>query len=212
MRLIIAGAAIGGLVLSGCSHTAPTLPADPLDRAATCSAIQLASEQQAVGAGQLSAEAQERVLHVALLAGASDQGFDRERGNAVINRTATVFDQATKGKWQTLKPACVADYPPLAQAHPTLPNKPFERDLQCYALTDFMRKALGQLGGRYAEASLALGIQADKLDGRIATEIKKQGLVGDKLQARKGQALADAARLGQPPAVLAACKAAQPPR
>lgn len=213
MRSFIAGAALAGLMLAGCSHKPPTLPADAVDKAATCGAIQAAGEQQAVGAGHLSPEAQERVLHYALLAGANDDGsFDRDRANTVINRTTTIFDQATKGKWQTLKPACAAEYPASADVTPKLPDPPFDRDLQCYVLVDFMHRALGQIGGRYAEASTSLGVIADKFDSRVGPAVKKQGLDGDKLQARKGRALVAVAKLGSPPAVIKACEAVQPGR
>lgn len=207
MRLLVSTAVIGALLLGGCAKKAPTLPADPVDLAATCGAIHAAAEQQAIGVGHLSPEAQERVLHYALLAGATDDGFDRDRANAVIARTGTIFDQATKGKWQTLQPACAARFPAAANSHPALPDQPFDRDLQCYVLVDFTHRALGQIGGRYAEAAVKEGALADRLDTRMAPEIKKQGLTGDKLQARKNKALADAARLGQPPAVLEACAA-----
>jgi hypothetical protein len=213
MRFFLAGAAVGGLLLTGCSQKPPALPADPVDKAATCGAIRAASEQQAVGAGHLSAEAQERVLHYALLAGATDDGgFDRAHANMVINRTTTIFDQATKGKWQTLQPACAAAYPAIANRTPKLPDQPFDRDLQCYVLIDFMHRALGQIGGRYAEAATGLGVMADKFDTRVGPAVKKQGLDGDRLQARKGRALVEAARLGTPPEVIKACEAVQPAR
>jgi len=213
MRQIIAGAALGGLLLAGCAKKPPTLPADPVDKAATCGAVRAAAEQQAVGAGHLSPEAQERVLHYALLAGATeDGGFDRERANTVINRTTTIFDQATKGKWQTLQPACAADYPATTNTSPKLPDVPFDRDLRCYVLVDFMHRALGQIGGRYAEAATSLGVTADRFDTRVGPAVKKQGLDGDRLQARKGAALVEAARLGSPPAVITACQAVQPAR
>lgn len=206
MRKLTATLLTGALVLAGCGKKAPTLPTTPVDQAAACSAIQVATEQEAVGAtGHLSAEAQERVLHYALLAASGKGRFDDAIGNAVIKRTTGIFAETVKGDWRTLRPACAAAYPAAARATPALPDKPDERALQCYALVEFMRKALGQYEGRYADATVAMGVTADKLDARVSPVVKREHLEGEALAERKSRALAAAAGLGSPPAVLAAC-------
>lgn len=196
----------GTLALAGCSKKAPTLPTQAIDRAAACSAIQVASEQEAAGLkGHLSAEAQERVLHYALLAGSGDGTYRADTADAVIRRTAPIFAATVKGRWQTLKPACAEAFPATAIAAPPLPAKPFERDVQCYALNAFMRKALGQYEGRYSADTAKMDMLADKLDRRMTPDVQRLGRKGDALQARKADALAAAAALGPPPAVLKAC-------
>jgi len=194
------------LALAGCGKETPTLPAERLDQAAACSAIQAASEQEAVGAaGHLSAAAQERVLHYALLAGTRDGAFDDQVGNQVIQRTKAQFDRTVKGGWKTLRPACAAAFPAAAQRTPTLPAKADDRVLQCYVLAQLMRQALGQYEGRYNEDTVTLGVLSDKLDLKVGALAKRDGLKDEALAARKAQALAAAAALGQPPAVLEAC-------
>lgn len=197
---------IGALALAGCARKAATLPTDPIDRAAACSAIQAAAEQEAVGAaGHLSADAQGRVLHYALLAGSGGGRFDADTGNAVIKRTPALFDRTVKGEWKTLKPACAAAFPATAGRQPTLPDDPSRRALQCYVLVDFMRKALGQYGGRYGEDTVRLGVLADKLDAKVAPAVKRRGLQGTALLDAKNEALAAAAALGPPPLVIDQC-------
>ena len=206
MRKVVAVLAGSALALAGCGKKAPVLPTAPTEQAAACAAIQAASEQETAGAtGHLSAEAQERVLQYALLASSGSGSFDADTADTVVKRTPAIFDQTVKGKWKTLKPACAAAYPATAQTNPTLPDRPAERVLQCYVLTEFMRKALGQIPGRYADATLTLGVLADKLDGKVGSEVKRLGLKGEALQAEKAKALAAAAGLGSPPAVIAAC-------
>ena len=206
MRTMVIAMLGGSLSLAGCGKKAPVLPTEPAEQAAACGAIQAASEQEAVGAtGHLSAEAQERVLHYALIASSGSGSFDADTADRIVKRTPVIFDKTVKGEWKTLKPACAAAYPATAQTTPILPDQPFERALQCYVVTDFMRKALGQIPGRYADETLSLGILADKLDREVGPEVKRQGLKDEALQARKNKALAAAAGLGSPPAVIAAC-------
>jgi hypothetical protein len=195
------------LILPGCASKAPTLPDDPIEKAATCGVVAAASEREAAGVkGDLSAEAQERIFHYALLAGSTGPRFDDDRAQTIIKRTPKLFDSVTQGKWQTLRPACAAAFPQTQIAQPTLPAKPLDRMLQCYVLTDFMRKSLGSIGGSYSEVSMRYSIFTAKLDGKVAVALAKAGIKnGPALQDRRAEALASAARMGQPGAVIAAC-------
>lgn len=195
------------LILPGCSSKPPSLPADPVDKAATCGVIAAAGEREVAGVkGDLPAKSQERIFHYPLLAGSDGKSFDDDRAQAVFKRMPTLFDSVIKGKWQTLKPACAAAFPQAQVAQPTLPANPLDSMLQCYVLTDFMRKSLGSAGGSYGEASIRYNLFTTKLDAKVSAALSRAGIKnGPALQARRSEALAAAARMGQPSAVIAAC-------
>lgn len=198
------------LLLAGCAKQAPTFPADPLDRAATCGVIAAASEREAAGLkGDLSADAQARILHYAMLYASTGKTLDQDKVNAVSKRMPALFDQTIKGKWKSLQPACAAAFPASRIKQPVLPAKPLDAMLQCDALAEFLRKALADQGANYGEAANAYGLFIEKLDPKLSPALRTAGLRGaDVLRDRKLQALASAAKLGQPPAVIDACEKA----
>ncbi len=198
---------LAALILPGCTSKAPTLPDDPVEKAASCGVIAAASEREATGVkGDLPAAAQERIFHYPLLAGSTGKSFDDDRAQKVFQRMPKLFDQVIQDQWQTLKPACASAFPQTQIAQPTLPANSLDSMLQCYVLTDFMRKSLGSLGGSYGEASTKYGVFTAKLDGKVSTALAATGIKnGPALQGRRAAALAAAAKMGQPPAVIAAC-------
>lgn len=200
--------AVAGLALGGCAKRADVLPDDPVDRAATCGVVAAALERRAAGVkGDLSAEAQGRIFHYPMLAASAGTSFDNDRANTVFKRTPQLFDHVINGKWKPLRAQCAAAYPPTTVATPVLPAKPFDATLQCYVLVDFMRKALGDQGGSYTEAATTYSVMSTHLDTTLAPMLATMGLKsGPALQAKRAEALAAAAKLGQPPAVIAACK------
>jgi hypothetical protein len=195
------------LILPGCASKTPTLPDDPIEKAASCGVITAAGEREAAGVkGELPVKAQERIFHYPLLAGSTGKSFDNASAQAVFERMPKVFDDVTKGKWQTLKPACAAAFPQTQIAQPTLPARPLDSMLQCYVLVDFMRKSLGSIGGAYSETSLQYGVFTAKLDTKVSAALAKAGIKnGPALQDRRAEALAAAAKMGQPSSVIAAC-------
>ena len=79
--------------------------------------VAAASEREAAGAnGDLSADAQARILHYAMLYASTGAALDEDKVNAVSKRMPALFDRTIKGKWQNLRPAC-------AQAF-SLPGRP----------------------------------------------------------------------------------------
>ena len=196
------------MLLAGCGEKTPSLPTDPLDQAATCGVVAAASEREAAGArGDLPAEAQERILHYAMLYASTGNALDQDKVNAVSKRMPDLFDRTIQGKWQALRPACASAFPAAQVTQPTLPAKPLDSMLQCYVLTDFLRKVLTDQGSAYGTAANAYGTFKDKLDPKLSPLLRAAGLrnVGA-LQQKKMQALAAATKLGQPPAVIAACE------
>jgi hypothetical protein len=208
MRTLFVGGALLGLALGGCSKQAPTLPTDALDQAATCGVVAAASEREVAGAqGELSADAQGRILHYAMLYASTGKALDQDKVNAVSKRMPALFDQTIKGKWQTLRPACATAFPASAVKTPVLPAKPLEAMLECDALAGFLRKALDDQGATYGPAANAYGAFIDKLDPKMSIPLRQVGLRGgDALRDRKLEALAAATKLGQPPAVIDACE------
>ena len=198
------------LILPGCASKVPTLPDDPVEKAATCGVIAAAGEREVTGVkGDLPVAAQERIFHYPLLAGSQDKSFDDDRAQAVFKRMPKLFDSTIQGKWQTLRPACAAAFPQTQITQPTLPAKPLDRMLQCYVLTDFMRKSLGSVGGSYSEVSLRYGVFTTKLDDKVSKALAAAGIKnGPALQSRRAEALAAAARMGQPGKVIDACQKA----
>ena len=92
---------------------------------------------------------------------------------------------------------------------PVLPVRPLDAMLQCDALAEFLRKALADQGSTYGEAANAYGTFIEKLDPKMSMALRAAGLRGaDALRAKKLEAVAAAAKLGQPPAVMAACEKA----
>jgi hypothetical protein len=209
MRKLMAMTAMAALLLAGCAkQAAPELPADPVEQAAACGVVTAASEREAAGAkGDLSADAQARILHFAMLYAAEGKSFDQEKVNTVSKRMPALFDSTIKGTWQTLRPACAAAFPATQVKQPVLPAKSLDSQLECYALADFLRKALGSQGPSYAEATMRYGILTGKLDMSMTPALRAAGIRnGNPLNARRAVALADATRLGQPGAVIAACE------
>jgi hypothetical protein len=207
MRKLAATSAVIGLLLAGCGEKALELPSDPVDQAATCGVITAASERETAGLkGDLSPDAQSRVLHFAMLYAAQGKSFDAEKVNVVSQRMHALADAITKGKWQTLRPACAAAYPASQIKAPQLPAKGIEAQLECYALADFLRKALGDQPS-YAQAVQRYNLLTGKLDVSMAPALRAAGIRnGAPLNERRSEALVAATRLGQPSGVLAACE------
>lgn len=198
---------IGMALLSGCGEKTPTLPTDALDRAATCGVVAAATERQAAGAqGDLPADAQARILHYAMLYASTGGALDQDKVNSVSKRMPALFDRTIKGKWQALRPACAQAFPPSQVQQPLLPAKPLESMLDCYVLADFLRKVLSEQGGSYGAAANDYGMLKDRLDTKMAPLVRAAGLRnGPSFDQKRQEALAAAAKLGQPPAVIAAC-------
>ncbi len=196
------------LLLSACSQQTPVLPTNSIDQAATCGVVAAASEREAAGAkGDLSADAQARILHYAMLYAAAGETFDPDKINVVSKRMPALFDGTIKGKWQTLRTSCATAFPAAQIKQPVLPAKPVDAMLQCYVLTDFLRKALADQGANYGAAANAYGAFKDKLDTRMTPVLRAAGLHnGDALKQKRMDELAAATKLGQPPAVIDACE------
>jgi hypothetical protein len=199
---------LAALALGGCGPKALELPADPVDRAATCGVITAAGERTRAGVkGELPAEAQARIFHYPLLVASEGGSYDAARAGAVFKRMPELFEQVTKRKWQDEAPACATAFPASAITTPKLPDGNLDAVLQCYEITNFLRKALADQGNAYAEAASKYGAFTTKLDPKVAIALARGGVKGNEaIQVRKKKAIAEAAQAGQPAAFIAACE------
>lgn len=202
---LIAGAALS---LSGCGKQELALPADPIDRAATCGVVAAAEARTGTGdlAADLTIDQQGRILHHALLSGAEGDSFSQERVTQVVQRMPALEADITGGKWQPLVAECRTAYPATAITDVTLPSDPGEARTSCYVLGQFLAKALAGQANLYTEQLTAYGAMNRKLDDRIGAAFRRAGVAqGEAQQAARQQALGAAAKLGSPGAVMQSC-------
>jgi len=197
-------------LLAACSgEKALVLPDDPVGRAATCAVVAAAEARVAVKDinDPLPVEAQGRVVHYALLAASADGAFDAPTANAVNKRVSELKDKLTSGRWQTLIQPCRAAFPVAANDSPELPKNALDAELACEQLAEFLANAL-DAQGRYRQEVADYRRLRGRLNDRLAAALKAR--VGGSLAAQQEagrKALARAASLGSPVAVIRLCTA-----
>jgi hypothetical protein len=184
-----------------------TLPDDPIGRAATCGVVAAAAARLASANVQapLPLEARGRIVAYALLAATESGGFDAPTVGAVSRRMNAAQAEVTGGKWQDLQSACAAAYPD-ASREAALPDSRQESELGCSALAEFMADALQGDPIDYGAAVTRYRQLRAKLSDRIGPILRARA--GASLAAQRAasdKALAAAARLGPPIAVLDLC-------
>lgn len=198
------------LVLASCGPKALALPEARIDRAATCGVV-TATEARAATTdikASLPFEAQGRILHFALLAGAQGAAFDADAANEVLKRMPELEGEITSGKWQELVPQCRAAFPETQIAEVALPADGFAAQLACDELGDFLTTALARQDGEYGPLLSDYHQFARRMDQRLGPGL--QARAGPDLDAQRQArrtALAEAARLGPPMAVMQRCLA-----
>lgn len=200
-------AVLGALLITACGPKPLELPTDAVDRAATCGVIAAAEARTATNVQQaLPFAAQEHIVHYALLAGSAGESFVPETANAVSRRMSELQEGITQGEWQGLKPACASAFPETARTEITLPAGRFDAQLTCYALVDFILTATEQQESEYGNELAPYRETRRKLNLAIAPGLTSR--VGSDLEAQKterNKALAAAAKLGSPTAVMRQC-------
>lgn len=201
------------MTLAGCGGQEQlALPSDPIERAATCgvvTAAQARTEQTNISA-PLGFDKQGAIMHYALLAGAEEEGFSRERAAKVVERMAALGDSLTEKKWETLIAPCRQSFPATDPAKAvSLPDDRLEAQLSCYMLGDFLSKAMKMQGNAYGDELIQYGMLNNDLDPKIASGLARRGIAGngDKAKELRNAALSDAAQRGSPMAVMEKCKA-----
>jgi hypothetical protein len=209
MRRTIPGVALAALALASCGGPkALSLPADPVDRAATCGIVAAAEARSSAAADvnqALPLAAQGRIIHYALLGASADGHFVAETASAISRRMSALQAEVTNGKWQDLAPACRAAFPD-ADAEASLPAGRLDAQLGCSELAQFTATALdadkAHYGPQIADYRHLRTKLSDKmgpaLRGRVGSDLTAQRKAGDK-------ALAGIALHGSPVAVLDLC-------
>jgi len=203
-------ALLPALLLASCGGPkALELPADPLDRAATCGIVAAAEARTASTdiKAPLPLEAQGRILHYALLAASEGGEFKSETANNVSQRMGQLQAKVTEGKWQDLGPACRSAYPIAAGGEAKLPEVRLDAQLACNELTDFVATALeSQEATGYGNELSAYRHLASRLNDEIAPGLRRRAGSGREAQQKlRRQVLAEAAQLGSPVAVIGQC-------
>jgi hypothetical protein len=197
------------LTLSACGSKALELPADPVDRAATCGVVAAAAARTAVPdvKAPLPLAAQGRIFHYALLAASQGGTFEAETANRINKRMRELEAGITGGKWQGLVPVCDSAFPVTGKADVTLPAGRFEAQIACEELAEFASVALEGSEKDFGNELAAYRRMRTELNDAIAPGLRSKAGPGTEAQAReRDRALAAAAALGSPTPVLDKCR------
>lgn len=196
------------LPLAACGPKPLELPADPVDRAATCGVVAAATARTAVTDVQapLPLAAQGKIFHYALLAASAGSEFKAETANRVNKRMGELQESITAGKWQDLAPACEAAFPVAGKTEVTLPDERLDAQLACEELAEFTSVALEGEEIHYGNELAAYRRMRSELNDALGPGLRAKAGAGlDAQQAERHKALAAAAQLGSPMSVLDAC-------
>jgi hypothetical protein len=203
-----AGLAAAGLLLSSCGARTIELPADPVDRAATCGVVAAATARTAVAdvKAPLPLAAQGKIFHYALLAASEGGELKADVANRVNKRMSQLQESITSGKWRALAPACDAAFPAAAKTGVTLPAARLDAQLACEELAEFTSVALEGEEIHYGNELAAYRRMRTELNDSLASGLRGRAGADPEAQRReRNRALAAAAQLGSPTAVLDAC-------
>lgn len=203
-----AGLAGAALILAGCGAKSLELPADPVDRAATCGVVAAATARTAVSDVQapLPLAAQGRIFHYALLAASAGETFEAETANRVNKRMGELQESITGGKWQALGPACDSAFPEAGKTQVTLPEARLDAQLACEELAEFTSVALEGEERNYGNELAGYRRMRSALNDALGPGLRARAGSNLEAQAReRKRSLAAAAKLGSPIAVLDAC-------
>ncbi|HYE29460.1 MAG TPA: hypothetical protein VEA61_14670 [Allosphingosinicella sp.] len=195
-------------VLAGCGPKPLALPTDPVDRAATCGVVAAANARTAVADVQapLPLAAQGKIFHYALLAASTGEAFEAETANRVNKRMRELQESITGGKWKDLTPACDAAFPAAIKTEVTLPAGRLDAQLACEELAEFTSVALEGEEIHYGNELASYRRMRSELNDALAPGLRARA--GGSLEAQQKErhrALAAAAQLGSPIAVLDTC-------
>ena len=196
------------LALSACGDKALVLPADPVDRAATCGVVAAAAARTALTDVQapLPLAAQGKIFHYALIAASEGGEFEAETANRVNKRMRELEAGITGGKWRDLVPACDSAFPIAGKTDVRLPAIRLNAQLACEELADFAGVALEGAERDYGNELAAYRRMRSDLNDALAPGLRARAGASSEAQHReRDKALAAAAQLGSPIPVLDKC-------
>lgn len=196
------------LLLTACGPKPLALPADPVDRAATCGVVAAATARTALTdvKAPLPLAAQGKIFHYALLAASAGEAFEADTANRVNKRMGALQESITGGKWQELGPACDSAFPAAGKTQVTLPEGRLDAQLACEELAEFASVALDGEEVNYGNELAGYRRMRSELNDALGPGLRARA--GADLEAQtleRKRALAAAAKLGSPIAVLDAC-------
>ena len=145
------------------------------------------------------------MVHHALLAASEGGTYSPETAGAVSRRIDAVKEKVTEGTWQGLEPACRAAYPAAERTVVRLPEDRFDAQLQCSELGEFLYSALKGHERDYRNELVGYRNLHLRLDEELAPALLRAGSDDEARRAVRHKALAAAAALGTPTAVMASC-------
>ncbi|MGZ8295690.1 MAG: hypothetical protein ACXWU4_00820 [Allosphingosinicella sp.] len=202
--------AVAALLLSGCGAKSLELPADPVDRAATCGVVAAAAARTAVPdvKAPLPLAAQGKIFHYALLTASEGGAFEAETANRVNKRMRELEAGITGGKWRDLVPVCDSAFAVAGQTEVKLPSGRFEAQIACEELADFTSIALEGSELHFGNELAGYRRMRTELNDALAPGLRARSGSSVEAQSReRNRALATAAALGSPIPVLDACRA-----
>ncbi|MEO7825648.1 MAG: hypothetical protein ABIR60_00770 [Allosphingosinicella sp.] len=207
MKLVPASLACA-LTLAACGAKPLELPADPVDRAATCGVVAAAAARTAVTdvKAPLPLAAQGKIFHYALVTASKGGTFEPETANRINKRMREVEAGITGGKWRDLVPVCDSAFPLTAKTDVQLPAGRFEAQIACEELAEFTSVALEGSEVNFGNELAGYRRMRSELNDALAPGLRAKA--GSSSQAQKRErnlALAAAAALGSPIPVLDKC-------
>ncbi|RVT94526.1 hypothetical protein [Sphingomonas crocodyli] len=200
-----------GALLASCGPKPLELPADPIDKAATCAVVSAARARaaQADIKAELPFAEQLRITHYAMLAGSEGDSFNIDRASAVAKKMGELQEQITAGEWQKLEPACDEAYPATIKTSGIeLPAGKFDAQLGCYAMGDFLRRSVATVDEKGQSELAGYDKMKRELDTAVGAGMKAKGANNfAKTQAMKNEALSGMAKLGAPAETMKMCTA-----
>jgi hypothetical protein len=200
----------GALTLSACGGAKPLeLPADPVDRAATCGVVAAAAARTAVTDVQapLPLAAQGKIFHYALLAASEGGAFKAETANRVNKRMRELESAITGGRWKDLVPACDSAFPATMKTDVKLPSGRFEAQIACEELAEFTSIALEGAERHFGNELADYRRMRTELNDALASGLSaRAGNVAEAQSRERNRGLAAAAALGSPIPVLDKCR------
>jgi predicted small lipoprotein YifL len=197
------------LTLTACGAKPLELPADPVDRAATCGVVAAAAARTAVPdvKAPLPLAAQGKIFHYALLAASQSGAFEAETANRVNKRMRDLEAGITGGKWRDLVPACDSAFPVAAKADVSLPSGSFQAQMVCEELADFTSVALEGSEIHFGNELAAYRRMRTELNDAVGPGLRARAGSSIEAQTReRNRALAEATALGSPIPVLDKCR------
>ncbi|KKC26884.1 hypothetical protein [Sphingomonas sp. SRS2] len=209
MRSAIFLVSASALMLSACGPKKLALPADPIDKAASCAVVSAAEARlrNPDTKGDLDFDAQTRIIHYAMLAGIEGEGFSTKNASAVVSRMSEVEADITNGKWQDLVAPCDQAFPEVKKTSGiALPEGRFDAQLGCYAMADFLVKTVTTTDPKAQDRFAAFQKMKRDLDGSIGATMKARGAGSyERTLDLKQGALVRMTRLGAPAEVMTMC-------